>query len=156
MSAAFSAEAAQARDEAEPDKELECLAKGIYFEARGEPMDGQLAVGQVILNRKSSKHYPDTVCGVVYQNSHMKNRCQFSFACDGIPDRITERPLWEKILASAAELMECGDDCASLAEWPSNLSVSTHYHADYVSPRWSKKLKKTGHIGRHLFYASAS
>ena len=63
-----------------------CLAEGIYFEARGEPVSGQAAVSQVILNRVRNPHYPNTICGVVYQNKHWRNRCQFSFACDRIRD----------------------------------------------------------------------
>ncbi|MGB6117317.1 MAG: cell wall hydrolase, partial [Mesorhizobium sp.] len=70
-------------------KEQTCLANGIYFEARGESLRGQAAVAQVILNRVRNPTYPDTICGVVYQNQHMRNACQFSFACDGKKDVIT-------------------------------------------------------------------
>jgi len=72
------------------ERELRCLAEGMYFEARSEPLRGQLAVGRVIMNRVASDAYPDTICDVVYQNDHMRNRCQFSFACDGKPDKIAE------------------------------------------------------------------
>ena len=70
--------------------EQTCLANGIYFEARSEPLRGQAAVAQVILNRVRNPAYPDSICGVVYQNDDWFNRCQFSFACDGIKDRVTE------------------------------------------------------------------
>ncbi len=70
--------------------ELKCLATAIYFEARGEPEEGQLAVAQVVLNRVKNPAYPNTICGVVYQNKTKRNRCQFSFACDGRSDRITD------------------------------------------------------------------
>ena len=68
-------------------KAEKCLANAIYFEARGEPVRGQIAVAQVVMNRVFSGYYPDDVCGVVYQNSHRHLACQFTFACDGIPDR---------------------------------------------------------------------
>jgi spore germination cell wall hydrolase CwlJ-like protein len=71
-----------------PTKEQKCLAEGIYFEARGEKVEGQAAVAQVILNRVRNPTFPNTICGVVYQNDTWRNRCQFSFACDGIRDRI--------------------------------------------------------------------
>src|SRR5690606_29914794 len=76
------------------DKELNCLATAIYFEARGESYRGQVAVGQVVLNRVQHRLYPSTICGVVYQNQHKRNACQFSFACDGIPERVTEKKPW--------------------------------------------------------------
>ena len=72
-------------------KQQKCLAEGIYFEARGEPEEGQAAVAQVILNRVRNPAYPKTICGVVYQNKRHRNRCQFSFACDGRSEVIAER-----------------------------------------------------------------
>ena len=66
------------------EKSEKCLTNAIYFEARGEPVRGQMAVAQVIMNRVFSGYYPDSVCGVVYQNANRRNRCQFSFACDDI------------------------------------------------------------------------
>lgn len=131
-----------------PKGDLECLARAIYFEARGEPVSGKVAVGRVILNRVQSKAYPDSICGVVYQNVHMRNRCQFSFACDGQADVIAETSKWEEILVYAKALLVCGSRCATSA----GLWASTHYHADYVSPSWAGKLARTGRVGRHLFY----
>lgn len=134
-------------------KELECLARAIYFEARGEPEKGQEAVALVVLNRVRSEHYPNTVCGVVYQNDHMRNKCQFSFACDGKPDTIREKDAYAKAERIARKVLACGDgDC----EDPTPLMRSTHYHADHVTPRWAKKLKRTGRVGRHIFYYTAS
>jgi spore germination cell wall hydrolase CwlJ-like protein len=132
----------------EQARQLRCLAEGIYFEARSEPISGKLAVGRVILNRVKSKAYPDTICDVVYQNRERRNRCQFSFACDGKPDTIKERAEWNEILLHAAWLMADGAKDGI----PSKLQVSTHYHADYVSPGWSKRLTLAGQIGRHVFY----
>ena len=76
------------------DKELWCLATAIYFEARGESYRGQVAVAQVVLNRVKDHRYPDTICGVVFQNQSRRNSCQFSFACDGIPETINDSKSW--------------------------------------------------------------
>jgi spore germination cell wall hydrolase CwlJ-like protein len=138
------------------DRDVGCLARGIYFEARGEPTRGKLAVGRVILNRVESKAYPNSVCRVVYQNDHMRNRCQFSFACDGKADKITDHKSWKEIVGYAEWLLsqDAIDRAGQNAADPvaTELWTSTHYHADYVSPRWAKYLTLTGRIGRHLFY----
>src|SRR5215217_6545414 len=73
------------------DKEQWCLATAIYFEARGEAYRGQVAVAQVVMNRVKDHRYPNTICGVVFQNQSRRNSCQFSFACDGIPETINDR-----------------------------------------------------------------
>lgn len=129
-------------------RDVRCLARAIYFEARGEPTRGKLAVGRVVLNRVTSKSYPHSVCRVVYQNDHRRNRCQFSFACDGKPDTITDRAAWNEVLAYAEWLLT--HDASERHE--SELWTSTHYHADYVTPPWAKHLTLTGRVGRHLFY----
>ncbi|GFO80406.1 MAG: hypothetical protein A49_00330 [Methyloceanibacter sp.] len=140
-------------------RELRCLAEGIYFEARGEPWRGQLAVGRVILNRVASRHYPDTICGVVYQNSHLHNRCQFSFACDGKPDTIGNTAVWSRVRGYAAWLLanEPNDETSG-SEYRvlASLASATHYHADYVRPHWAKFFELTARIGRHIFYADPS
>jgi spore germination cell wall hydrolase CwlJ-like protein len=132
--------------------EVTCLAEAIYFEARGEPIAGQKAVAKVILNRVDSRYYPNSICGVVYQNDHKKNACQFSFACDGVPKRITETQAFKIAERLAAQIFSC-DDCRD-PDKP--LERSTHYHADYVTPWWAKKLERTGKVGRHIFYYTAS
>jgi spore germination cell wall hydrolase CwlJ-like protein len=126
-------------------KEQQCLATGIYFESRGESTKGQAAVAQVILNRVKNPAYPNTVCGVVYQNDHWRNRCQFSFACDGIKDRITEPYHWRKA-QQVATAVSTGE--IYLPE----VGSSTHYYADYVSPGWARSMKKMKKIGRHIFF----
>ena len=127
--------------------EQRCLAAGIYFEARGESVKGQAAVAQVILNRVRNPTYPATVCGVVYQNKNWRNRCQFSFACDGIKDRVRSPKHWdmaeEIALATAAGKI-----------WLTEVGSSTHYHATYVSPPWARKMRKVGQIGLHIFYVT--
>ena len=137
------------------DPEVRCLAEAIYFEARGESEKGQLVVGRVVQNRAESGDYPTTICGVVYQGSKRRTGCQFSFACDGMPEAINEKEAWQTAKARAAELAKCDEKCRRTPDWSGSLWTSTHYHADYVHPRWAKKLKRTGSVGRHIFYASA-
>lgn len=126
-------------------KQQRCLARGIYFEARGEPVKGQAAVSQVILNRVRNPHYPNSICGVVYQNQHWYNRCQFSFACDRIKDRINNKKLYKLAEHIAAET-------TAGRIWFPEVGSSTHYHATYVAPKWRKKMKRVGKIGLHIFY----
>jgi spore germination cell wall hydrolase CwlJ-like protein len=137
-------------------RHIQCLATAMYFEARGEPSRGQFIVGQVILNRVASRYYPNDICDVVYQNAHMKNACQFSFACDGQPNRVRETQAWSQIKRRAQYLVECDDKCSLAALGQSELWTSTHYHADYVSPNWAKKLQRTGQVGRHIFYYTST
>ena len=137
-------------------REIQCLATAMYFEARGEPARGQFIVGRVVLNRVQSRYYPDDICSVVYQNAHMKNACQFSFACDGLPNRVRDTQAWEQIKWRATFLVDCKDLCSMAASGRSDLWTSTHYHADYVNPNWAKKLQRTGQVGRHIFYYTSS
>ena len=125
--------------------DVTCLADAIYFEARGEPRHGQEAVAQVILNRAASSQYPDSVCGVVYQGKSRKNACQFSFACDGVPDRKTEPVAWDRAQAIARAM-------GSGSRKVQTLQSATHYHATHVKPRWAGKMKKLSTIGAHVFY----
>lgn len=125
--------------------EQKCLAIGIYFEARGEPKLGQAAVAQVILNRVRNPTFPNTICGVVYQNSHWRNRCQFSFTCDGIKDRVNSPSHW-KLAQEIAMATTAGKI------WLDDVGSSTHYHATYVNPRWAHSMKRVSKIGLHIFY----
>ena len=127
------------------DKELWCMATAIYFEARGETYRGQIAVGQVVLNRVAHKLYPNTICGVVFQNQNKRNACQFSFACDGIPEKVTEQKAWD-------QAMKIAKDVISGKEYIADVGHSTHYHATYVYPHWAPKMKKNTKIGLHVFY----
>src|SRR5215469_16067808 len=83
-------------DEKGRAKAMRCLTQAIYFEARGEPVRGQIAVAQVVMNRVFSGYYPGTVCGVVYQNANRHLACQFTFACDGVPDIVREPEAWTR------------------------------------------------------------
>ncbi len=146
------------RLDTEAARDLRCLAEGIYFEARGEPWRGQLAVGRVILNRVASKQYPDTVCEVVYQNSHLHNRCQFSFACDGKADNIRNSDAWFSVRGFASWLLANNESTPGGSEYQvlASLESATHYHADYVLPHWAKHIELTARIGRHIFYSDPS
>ncbi|ANM09378.1 cell wall hydrolase SleB-like protein [Rhizobium sp. N541] len=126
-------------------REQQCLASGIYFEARGESVKGQAAVAQVILNRVRNPAYPKTICGVVYQNEDWRNRCQFSFACDSIKDRVNSEYHW-RMARDVAMAVTSGKI------WLPQVGSATHYHAVYVRPKWAKTMEKVGRIGLHVFY----
>lgn len=127
------------------EEEQACLANGIYFEARGEDLKGQAAVAQVILNRVRNPAYPTTICGVVYQNDSWRNRCQFSFACDGRKDRI-RNPSNYRVAKEIAMAVTAGKIFIP------EVGSSTHYHATYVRPRWARTMEKMKKIGLHIFY----
>ena len=134
--------------------ELECMSKNIYFEASTESTAGKIAVGQVVLNRKDSISFPNTVCDVVYEGKHYKSgfpvrdRCQFSWYCDGKHDRPFRGKLWENSVELAKFLLET-DDLVDITDG------ATFYHADYISaPRWTTTKIKTVTIDRHIFYSS--
>ncbi len=119
-------------------EEWSCLTEALYFEARGEPLKGQVAVAEVILNRVDSPRYPDTVCGVVNQS------CQFSYTCDGLPETMHEADA-EAQVGKVASLM--------LEGAPRDLTEgATHYHTVAVNPRWASAFPMTTQIGVHRFY----
>jgi Cell Wall Hydrolase len=132
-------------DESTRAKSEKCLAEAIYFEARGEAVPGQMAVAQVVLNRAFSGKYPNTVCGVVYQNAHHRLHCQFTFACDGIPDIVREPDMWERAKTIAAEMLD-----GKL--WLPEVGKATHYHAYWVRPGWVREMTKMHRLGVHTFY----
>jgi len=126
-------------------RDMNCLAQAVYFEARGEAYRGQVAVAQVVMNRLAHPLYPKTICNVVFQDADHRNACQFSFACDGIPETINEPGPWkqaeeiaQKVASGELYLPEVGD--------------ATHYHAVYVYPDWAPRLKRVTKIGMHIFY----
>lgn len=126
-------------------KEKRCLATAIYHEARGEPVRGQQAVAQVIMNRVRLNYYPNTICGVVYEGSDRINSCQFSFACDRKSDAPREKREWE--VAN-----EIAQDTIDGKIWLPEVGTASHYHATYVSPRWTHMMTRTTRIGIHVFY----
>jgi spore germination cell wall hydrolase CwlJ-like protein len=129
-------------------REMRCMAVAIYFEARDEPIKGQIAVAQVIMNRVKSPYYPGTICGVIYQGAEHHNSCQFSFACDGRSDRPTEKKEWatavdiaRRVTYGKVYLKDVGD--------------CTHYHATYVHPPWRRLVRRVTKIGGHIFYKAS-
>jgi len=126
-------------------KAEKCLSEAVYFEARGEAVRGQIAVAQVVMNRVFSGFYPTTVCGVVYQNAHRHLACQFTFACDDVPDVVREPDAWERARRIAKATLD-----GQL--WLPEVAKSTHYHAYWVRPSWVHEMKKMYKYGVHTFY----
>ena len=137
-------------------KQVECLAKNIYFEARNEPFAGQFAVALVTLNRVSDAAFPNTVCEVVYQGIHTtdgfpkRDRCQFSWYCDGASDEVrnlvafnTTQKIANLAMISYGSMKSQGLDYTEGA---------IYYHTYEINPRWSTAYPKVGRIGEHIFY----
>lgn len=120
-----------------------CLTQAIYYEAANEPRAGKAAVAQVVLNRMRHPAYPNTVCGVVYEGVNARV-CQFSFTCDGALLREPMARQWQDSAAVARE--------ALAGKQMSAVGTATHYHADYVVPKWAYTLAKVEVIGTHIFY----
>jgi len=132
-------------DEKARAKSEKCLAEAVYFEARGEAVRGQIAVAQVVMNRTFSGFYPNTVCGVVYQNKHRHYACQFTFACDNVADVVREPDMWDRARKIAKAMLD-----GQL--WLPEVAKSTHYHAYWVHPSWVSEMKKMYKFGVHTFY----
>jgi spore germination cell wall hydrolase CwlJ-like protein len=132
-------------DEKARAKSEKCLAEAVYFEARGEAVRGQIAVAQVVMNRTFSGFYPNTVCGVVYQNKNHHMACQFTFACDNTPDVVTEPDMWDRARKIAKAMLDG-------RLWLPEVAKSTHYHAYWVHPSWVSEMKKMYRFGVHTFY----
>ncbi len=131
------AAAVAAQDAIADDAELNCLAIGVYYESKGEPLEGQLAVAEVILNRAKSGRFPASVCGVLTQ------RGQFSFVRGGrLPQPPASARAWKTALAVA---QVARDD-----SWDSSVSNALFFHARYVSPGWRRA--RVGSVGNHIFY----
>ncbi len=119
--------------------EMRCLAGAVYFESRGEPLSGQLAVAQVVINRSESSRFPESYCGVVYQ------RAQFSFVRGGTMPRIkTGSQAWKRATAIAR--------IAHQGMWDSEAQDSLYFHATYVNPRWARQKTRRAAIKTHIFY----
>lgn len=125
--------------------ELVCLALAVYHEARSEPLLGQVAVAEVVLNRTASDKYPDTICDVVQQGGTRRHRCQFSYYCDGKSETPHNMRAWRRAV-TVAKLTQNGTITA-------NLGHATHYHANYVAPYWRNHMTSVATIGQHVFYA---
>tara|TARA_Y100000389_G_scaffold194215_1_gene223925 strand:- start:189 stop:773 length:585 start_codon:yes stop_codon:yes gene_type:complete len=139
-------------------KETQCLATNIYFEARGESHEGKKAVAFVTLNRVESPNFPDNICDVVYQAQYsswwkihkdrlvpIRNKCQFSWYCDGKSDHIRNNSEYESLYRLASEII--------VGKHTDNTKGAEYYHAYYVEPEWKHSFVKTAYIGDHIFYS---
>jgi N-acetylmuramoyl-L-alanine amidase len=128
-------------------QQLTCLARNIYYEARGEPIAGQYAVAEVTMNRKASRHYPKTVCEVVHQQNWDPIRKRMVGAFSWTEFKVLPEPggdAWNR----ARQIAEV----VYYEKHISSLQGALHFHATYVKPDWAKKKKRIAHIGRHVFY----
>ena len=142
----------------DPEQELNCLALNMYHEARGEGTAGILAVSYVVLNRVNDPRFPDTICEVVNQGHHIKtkdgasqpirNKCQFSWYCDGKSDQPKHERVYNRLVSFSRHILSNIINTKQIDITDGAL----FYHANYVSPSWSKTKQKTTEIGVHVFY----
>jgi len=123
---------------------LQCLSQAVYYEAAREPLKGQQAVAQVVLNRMRHPAYPKSICGVVYQGAARTTGCQFTFTCDGSLAWAPEPGLWRQAQGVAQRALAGFVD--------KDVGSATHYHANYVAPYWAPTLVKMTQVGAHIFY----
>lgn len=123
-------------------RDVECLAKNIYFEAEGESRTGKIAVAEVTMNRVKSVNYPTSVCGVVYQKK--KGVCQFSWVCES-GKKVRHNKSWDESVKIAESIL-------ILKHKYGIIGNATHFHADYVEPNWAQTKEFVKQIGNHLFY----
>ena len=126
-------------------KAEKCLADAVYFESRGEPELGQVAVAQVVINRVFSGFYPEDVCATVFQNAHRFLACQFTFACEGKKLVVNDQPAWERATRISRDMLD-----GKL--WLTDVGKATHYHANWVKPAWVREMRTIKRIGVHTFY----
>jgi spore germination cell wall hydrolase CwlJ-like protein len=131
------------------DKQQYCLAQAVYFEARGEPAEGQVAVARVIMNRVEDTRYPSTICGVVFQRHSVKDLCQFEFACDAHSDRPYEKAAWKMANRIAYMVRE---------NWlPDPVGDAQYFHAAALAkPGWARRMVQIAHVGNHIFYSDST
>ncbi len=142
--ASFNRQILDAMPPATGGPQWKCLSEALYFEARGEDLWGQMAVAEVILNRVDSPRFPDNVCAVVRDGTGRRNRCQFSYYCDGKVEAITEPKAYERIKKIAAMMMEGRARVLT--------GGAEFYHTDAVTPSWMNAMVQTAVIGDHIFY----
>jgi N-acetylmuramoyl-L-alanine amidase len=144
----------------ESHPQLYCLALNIYHEARADNIAGRYAVADVVLNRVHDDRWPNTICDVVYEAQlnkwylehknkkvPIRNRCQFSWYCDGLSDEPKQKMSWRDSQEIAYKLYHLG-------VFRGITEGATHYHATYVNPKWNKHMQNIGRIGSHLFFRS--
>jgi spore germination cell wall hydrolase CwlJ-like protein len=137
----FSLRGANAQDR---ERALGCLTQAVYYEARFEPIEGEQAVAQVVLNRLHHPAFPKTVCGVVYEGSTKSTGCQFSFTCDGSLARPPAEAAWDRAHAVAERALN--------GFVMTKIGGATHYHTQWVVAYWTPTLSKVSQIGAHIFY----
>jgi spore germination cell wall hydrolase CwlJ-like protein len=125
------------------DAETRCLALTVYWESKSESRKGQLAIAHTVLNRVRSRHFPDTVCGVVAQQSDDGRTCQFAWWCDGKRDAPADTAAWRTALAVARQALAGGAD-------PSHHAL--YFHGAGTRPDWTRRKTRTVRIGNHIFY----
>lgn len=134
------------------DRDFECLAHNVYFEARGESALGQRAVAWVTLNRMFSEQFPDTICEVVKQavvdsnGNPRRHQCQFSWYCDGKADVPQDQEAFAQAQAMAQEVLE------NYFDRPDPTEGSLYFHADFVNPSWRRSFNRVVQIDKHIFY----
>lgn len=134
------------RDPAERERAVRCLTDAVYYEAAQEPVEGQRAIAQVVVNRVRDQFFPKSICGVVYQGWERATGCQFSFVCDGSLRRRPADP------ARWAELRRISEQ--ALAGYVDlDVGTATHYHARYVRPGWLGSVSRVTQVGAHVFYS---
>ncbi|MFL5295535.1 MAG: cell wall hydrolase [Phenylobacterium sp.] len=131
-------------DAADSARALHCMTQAIYYEAAREPVKGQQAVAQVVLNRVRHPAYPKSICGVVYQGAGLPTGCQFTFTCDGALRWAPQPALWRQAEQVAKRALAGFVD--------KEVGSATHYHAAYVAPYWAPTLVKMTQVGQHIFY----
>jgi len=133
-----------AANPAEQDRAVRCLTDAIYYEAANEPVEGQRAVAQVVVNRVRDKHFPKSVCGVVFEGWERRTGCQFSFVCDGsIRRRHADPAAWDRVRPIA--------EAALNGYVVPEVGTATHYYATYVRPNWIRTVSQVTEIGKHVF-----
>lgn len=137
---------------------LTCMAVAIYFEARSEPIAGQFAIANVIINRVFDDRYPDNICDVVRQGKLSSkpgdrvyiNQCQFSFFCDGKSDKPEDFDAFEDALHISS--MTIVSSMSFNDAWYDLTDGSTHYHSININPNWAKTKTRVVRIENHVFY----
>ena len=137
------------------DEELYCMALNIYFEARGESVRGQYAVAEVVMDRVTNYNFPNSICAVVKQSKYHKwnpkivvrNKCQFSWHCDGRPDRPVDFDAFATAMSIAKDVLR--------PDYHRQHPYSLYYHADYVKPNWADERLQVAVVDNHIFYSGA-
>jgi spore germination cell wall hydrolase CwlJ-like protein len=127
----------------------DCLAEAMYYEARGEGKAGQMAVAEVVYHRMRYGNYPSSICGVVFEGSHLRTGCQFSFTCNGDMNRPKNATAWRRARVLALRIVTGVLPLGDLT------GDATSFHATDVQPGWAGDMERTVQIGNHIFYRPA-